>query len=192
MAPEHLSPRKKAERARQEVAAQKHISDQLNTFTLGGSSAASSTNVATVSDPIHIQETSYGQLETMNLINKALFRLDGGPIPASSKIETTTVTDSNRATLFQAEAGSVYELNTAGVVATNPSSATYTMYISNAPSGGSDLLAFFYDASDDATVFFTDDANWGPFTIDENVRIEGAVGGTVDSATWQLHLYRIR
>jgi len=162
---------------------------QLTTLKLSDVTAS---NINTVTEPIHLQKTNEESLKTTVLLNQATFRLDGGPIPGTSVIETTTVTDDTRTVIFQPEAGSVYALNTAGALATNPSSANYTMYISNAPAGGSDLIAFFYDSSDDGTVFFTDDANWGPLYVDENTRLEGKVGGTVDAATWQLNLYRVR
>ena len=188
---EALTARKSDVMARQ-AQAEAHISDQLNTFTLGGTEAASAENVSTISNPIHIQDENFAHLETMNTINEALFRSDAGPIPGTSVIETTTVSDETRTVLFTPGTGEVWRMNAAGALATNPSSATYTMYISNVPSGGSDILAFFYDDSDDGTVFFTDDENWGPYRFDENVRIEGTVGGSVTEANWQLNLYRIR
>ena len=76
------------------AAAEAHISDQLNTFTLGGSEAASAENVATISNPIHIQDENFDHLDTMNTINEALFRSDGGPIPGTSKVVAITSDDS--------------------------------------------------------------------------------------------------
>lgn len=167
------------------------IWDELNTRTLFGNAQATAAEINRPTKDIHIEKKNRALMADTVLINKAAFR-DGGPIPGTSIIETTTVTDDDRYTLFQPEAGSVYRLNAAGGIATNPSSASYTMYVTNAPIGGSDILAFFYFSADDTTVLFTGDANWGPYTFDENVRIEGYVGGSVDSFTWQLNLFRVR
>ena len=82
---EALTARKADVMARQ-AAAEAHISDQLNTFTLGGTEAASAANVSTISNPIHIQDENFAHLETMNTINEALFRTDGGPIPKTSEV----------------------------------------------------------------------------------------------------------
>tara|TARA_R110000751_G_scaffold10934_1_gene39552 strand:+ start:403 stop:903 length:501 start_codon:yes stop_codon:yes gene_type:complete len=166
------------------VASDKKFFEQLNTFTIGDNPAST---VQLLSNPVHIQSSNKEVLDAIIQVNRAGMR-DGSAIPGTSIIQTTTVTDNTRTVLFAPSRGEVWVLNTAGAVTSGASSANYTMYLND----GTNLLAFFYDASDDATVFFTDDANWGPITIDENIRIEGIVGGSVTSAKWQLNMYRIR
>lgn len=168
------------------------IWDQLNTKTLFGEGQSTATEIDRQTKDIHIQRKNRELLSDTVLINDALFRSDAGPIPGTSIIETTTVTDDTRTVLFTPEAGSVYRLNAVAGLATNPSSADYTMYVTNTPSKGSDALAFYYLSDDSSTVLFTGDANWQTYMFDENVRIEGTVGGSVDAFTWQLNLYRVR
>jgi len=166
------------------VASDKHFYEQLNTFTIEDNPAST---IQLLSNPVHYESSNKEVLDAIIQVNQAGLR-DGRAIPATSVIETTTVTDNTRTILFEGSKGEVWVLNSANAITSGASSANYTMYLSD----GTNLLAFFYDSSDDATVFFTDDANWGPITIDENIRIEGVVGGSVTSAKWQLNMYRIR
>lgn len=166
------------------MASDKHFYEQLNTFTIEDNPAST---IQLLSNPVHYESSNKEVLDAIIQVNQAGLR-DGRAIPATSVIETTTVTDNTRTILFEGSKGEVWVLNSANAITSGASSANYTMYLSD----GTNLLAFFYDSSDDATVFFTDDANWGPITIDENIRIEGVVGGSVTSAKWQLNMYRIR
>ena len=166
------------------MASDREFYEQLNTFTIEDNPAST---IQLLSNPVHIEERNKPILDAIIQVNQAGMR-DGRAIPGTSVIQTTTVTDNTRTILFSAAKGEVWVLNSANAITSGASSANYTMYLSD----GTNLLAFFYDSSDDSTVFFTDDANWGPITIDENIRIEGVVGGSVTSAKWQLNMYRIR
>ena len=157
---------------------------QLNTFTIEDNPGS---KIQLLSNRVHYQSSNKEVLDAIIQVNQAGMR-DGRPIPGTSEIRTTTVTDNTLTRLWSANPGEVWILNSAGAVTSGASSANYTMYLSN----GTEVLAFFYDSSDDATVYFTDDANWGPITIDENIEIFGLVGGSVTSAKWQLNMYRIR
>ena len=166
------------------MVSDKNFFEQLNTKTLGDNAAST---IQALTNPVHLEKSNSDLLDSIIQVNRAGMR-DGSAIPGTSIIQTTTVTDDTRTVLFAPSKGEVWVLNSANAITSGASSANYTMYLSD----GSNLLAFFFDSSDDSTVFFTDDANWGPITIDENIRIEGIVGGTVTSAKWQLNMYRVR
>ena len=137
----------------------RHLLDQLNTFTLGGDEAASATNVSDLTDPIHIQETNLGALETANTINSALFRLDGGIIPDTAKVEYIDLDadDTGWKTVFQPAAAEVWMV--------------HSLSIGDSGGGNMSVSASLYDPTADKSVLL--DAATGTVTT-----------GTVLSADW--------
>ena len=166
------------------MASDREFYEQLNTFTIEDNPAST---IQRLSNPVHYQTKNKEVLDAIIQVNQAGMR-DGRAIPGTSEIRVTTVTDNTRTPLWTCNRGEVWVLNSAGAITSGASGAKYTMYLWD----GTNLLHFFYDASDDTNVYFTDDANWGPLTIDENIEIHGVVGGTVTEAKWQLNMFRIR
>ena len=68
-----------------------NIFDNLNTKTI---KTVSATDIADLTNPIHISQADVEALERTILVNKSTYRLDGGPIPASQKIVEFTCDDS--------------------------------------------------------------------------------------------------
>lgn len=191
---EALTQRKAEVEARK---AAEHIYSNLNTFTLGGDEAPSAANVSLMTNAIHIQDSNEQALLTANIINEALFRLDGGPIPATCTIKTVTVVDDTRTTLFLPEAGSVYTVQS---ITVNWDSKT----------GDSAIILYQYDAvagnitqllwqnnTSTGTVVTTLNADsefsW-PIIVDENCYLQILAGTAAnwDSVEFETVSYRVR
>jgi len=193
---EALTARKSDVMARK-AAAEAHISDQLNTFTLGGDEAATATSVSTISNPIHIQEENFDHLDTMNTINDALFRSDGGIIPGTGAVKLSpSVTDANRTTWFQPNPGEVWIVDMAGFVWVDKTGdAGVTMYYYDGTTALD--VAYLNNTATGAliTARFSDDGSWEwPFHLDENCYIQFVAGSASNWASGQFQgaCWRIR
>ena len=127
--------------------------DQLNPLTLGGSNAATATNITRQTNPIHIQSSNRQALSDTVLINKATMR-DGNPIPDTGKIVQTSG-DADR-TQFQPEIGECWLfiggdwLSTSGTSAMNvelrDSDGNATLLFAESTSGQVPLSPALYGA----------------------------------------------
>ena len=168
------------------------IYEQLNTFTLGGSSAASAANVALLTNPVHIQESNVKVLEAANTINEALFR-DGLHIPSTQKVVSSSVSESGtRATIITPEKGEVWTISSATVssVAGGSGGVGYTLYILYE----STLMSVVYREQTTPPVHLLNELEWiGDFTIDENVTLQwSATRTSLSESTIEVLMHRIR
>ena len=82
-----------------------NIYEQLNTFNLKN---VATSDIANITDKTNIMFQNEFDLERYNNINKAVFRMDNGPIPGRGKVVQTTG-DSDRIQ-FRPEVGEVWQL----------------------------------------------------------------------------------
>jgi hypothetical protein len=98
--------------------------DELNTTTLGGTTAASATQVSRQSDPIHIEPGNLNEIQSTNVINAGLMR-DGSPIPNTGQCFNVQLTDNSRVSWFTPAAGEVWELMAYSANANQAPSSAY-------------------------------------------------------------------
>lgn len=172
------------------------IYTNLNTFTLGGSTAASATNVSTMTDPVHIQESNIETLQAANTINEALFRSDGGPIPGTGICRSVAVTDNARTVVFTPEAGSVYQLISASVIADTSPAATisYYMYYQLDDQDGVAKLVYTGSTSSSSSEVDLEDffEQKTAQLIDENCQVQVKVNSMGSASSYDFKFYAIR
>ena len=193
MGVEALTARKSDVMARQ-AAAEKHISDQLNTFTLGGSEAATAESITTISNPIHIQDSNFSQLETMNTINEALFRTDGGPIPDTQKVVVVTSDTSEAYVDFLVPLpGEVWLLQSAHLSRIGASGSSVTSFFFY---DGTTRAQWFYLSGSSNDIILTSDDNWPthPLYVSNSCYLlfQGTNGTTMGTMQIEAVFVRVR
>ncbi len=90
----------------------RRIIDQWNTKTIGGSGKLSLTDMDTVSDGVHIQQSNLENLKLVNLVGQATnTQSQSGPIGGTGQIKTAEITVSSvDVTAFTPAAGEVWQV----------------------------------------------------------------------------------
>ena len=172
--------------------------DQLNPLTLGGSNAATATNITRQTNPIHIQSSNRQALSDTVLINEASMR-DGGVIPGSGDVNAITVSDDTRTTLKQPNFGEVVQVMAIDATVTGGSgSRVFNLYLYN----GTNLCFWYYQSTTDTNVIFTADANWPDFPLfltgptvaggNDGLYLQVVASGTFDSIALRCATVRVR
>ena len=177
--------------------AAEHIYSNLNTFTLGGDEAASAANVSTMTNAIHIQDSNEEALITANIINDALFRSDGGPIPGTGEVKASAVVPDNTRTIVDfggvngaPRQGEVWELTALNAIRTSLSSSSY-VYIYINDEVNSRLMQVFAGTSASATFMLQDDGSMpeNNLTLDENCTLQFVMEGAANWTNAYLYVY---
>jgi len=169
------------------------IYTNLQNFKLSNVTAK---NIQQLTDPTFIQSTNQDALITYNTINKAAMR-DGGPIPNTMKIVSTTISDNSRTVIFTVNKGEVYQLMTIGAVATNPSGDNaYQFFMGGTDTDGLQALLkwYYYSTTNNTGPVFQGDADFPdmPMYYDESTTMQLEIGGTFDSVKVQVAMIRVR
>jgi len=160
-----------------------NIYTQLNTKTI---KTVSAPDISAVTNPIHFQESDKEALETTVLVNKASYRLDGGPIPGTQQIVTQAFTDSGASNLvvFTPAVGEVWSISAGSYSSTGGTSRIF-LFLKDNVNGTAMEIA---DESASGGQHNPLDPFASPgFLIDENMSIVATVAVT-DSVSSNLYL----
>ncbi len=182
--------------------AAEHIYSNLNTFTLGGDEAASGENMSLMTNAIHIQESNQDALETANIINDALFRSDGGPIPGTSQVKYVALDDNARTVVpfggtdGYPKPGEVWQLVSGSSIADqSPAQTTnYYLYYQCKDQTGTDQLVFAGSAASTSQEVTFEDLFEDKTTqyIDENCQVQIKVNAMGSATEYEVKFYAIR
>ena len=169
------------------------VYDNLQNKTLANVSAE---DIQKLTDPTFIQATNQDALLTYNTINQAAMR-NGGPMPNTIKIISTTVTDNTLTTGFTVNKGEVYQLMTIGATVDSPSGAnTYEFFMTGTNTAGStkSIKWYYLSTSNNVEPVFQSDEDFPDMAMyfDENVTFQFKVGGSYTDATISVAMIRVR
>ena len=146
-----------------------NIYEQLNTKSVG---EAPSTSIATVSDPLKIQETNAEYLSQVSLINQATFRQDSGPIPGQTKIIQASRTDSgSKVAVFTPARGESWQICAVYYEGMSGGSGNITQVLWFWDNKNTESIAWKQTTSSDAAAVWLEGTNEGPI-FDENITLQ--------------------
>jgi len=166
-----------------------NIFDNLNTKTI---KSVSATDIADLTNPIHISQADVEALERTILVNKSTYRLDGGPIPASQKIVEFTCDDSGatNAIVFTPERGEVWSISAGSYASTGGTSRLFLFIKDNVNNIAMEIAD---ESASSGQQNPLDPFNAPGFMIDENMSILATVAVTDSTASAvRLSCTRIR
>jgi len=173
------------------VASGDEIYSNLNSKKL---SDVSTTDINTVTEPLHIQKTNEDALRTTVLINKAWAgSRNGQPMPGTGIVAISpSVTDDTRTVAYAPEAGETWQIQSITRDATDITGACpVTLYIYDTVNGN--LHVMFYGSSTSGEFMLKDDGTWGgPFTIDENTELQFKVHTTANWSSAELTMHMVQ
>ena len=171
--------------------------DELNTTTLGGSTAASATQISRQSNPIHIEAGNLSEIESPNVINAGLMR-DGSPIPNTGQAFNVQLTDNTRTNWFTPAAGECWLLMSYSVSANQAPSSGYVFtifYTTNDQDGVSRVLEVGNSASITQALqplAGISTTSQSPQYIDENTTVSISVDNMQGTTTIDCSVYAMR
>lgn len=141
----------------------------MNTKNVGD---APSTDIATVQNPLKIQERNAKLLKEITLINDATFRTDSGPIPAKTKIVKASRTDSgSKVAVFTPAKGEIWQIYSVYYTGMSGGSGSIDQTLWFIDNANSQSIAWKYSASSDASAVLIEGSDSGP-TFDENLTLQ--------------------
>jgi len=169
--------------------------DQLNTTTLGGTTAATAAEIVSQTDPIHIQAENIAAIQSANIINEGAMR-DGKPIPGTSVAKTVRLTDNSRTTLFTPNAGEVWQLISASSDGTGTIAGSITYYLYYLTTDQDDaarlvLVGTDATSSTDPNLEALFEKKTAQF-VDENCTVQVKVDAMQDLTSIDISIYAIR
>lgn len=159
------------------------IFPELTTKTV---KSASALEIATQTEPIHLERANLQALETTILVNRATMRQDGGPIPGTQKIVTQAFTDSGATNqvIFTPTKGEVWSISAGSYSSSGGTSRLFLFLKDNVNSVAMEIA----DESASSGQHNPLDPFASPgFLIDENMSILATVSVT-DSVSSNLFL----
>lgn len=160
-----------------------NIYEQLNTKTV---KSVSATDIADVTNPIHLSAADQEALERTIMINRSTYRLDGGPIPGSQKIVNGSFTDSGATNevIFTPARGEVWSISAGSYSSSGGTSRIFLFLKDNVNNVAMEIA----DESASSGQHNPLDPFASPgFLIDENMSIVATVAVT-DSTSSELYL----
>jgi hypothetical protein len=164
------------------------VSNTVNASAAGVDTNTATSNLKTLGDAIHIEKVHRDDLEAIDLINKAILRADGGPMPATSKIVTKQWDDGGATTesVFTPGSGEVWSINAGSYSSTGGTSRIYLFLYD-----GTNRMEIADETCQSGQHFLLEPFNAPGFMIDENMTIQATVAVT-DSTAENLYLSMIR
>jgi len=145
-----------------------------------------------VRDPLNLNSQSEDVLRRINLIGAASNQMSAsGVIPGAGKFVTVTVTDTNKAVLFQPEEGEVYILQGLGaIVSGGTGTRTFAAYVYD----GTNELLWMSVSSSGGNLSFIGEAEYpdAPFYFSKELYCRVASTGTFDSIKYVMAVQRVR
>jgi len=166
-----------------------NIFDNLNTKTI---KSVSATDIADLTNPIHISQADIEALERTILVNKSTYRLDGGPIPASQKIVEFSCDDSGstNAEVFSPQRGEVWSISAGSFASSGGTSRLFLLLKDNVNTLTMEIAD---ESASGGQQNPLDPFNAPGFLIDENMSILATVSVTDStSSTVRLSCTRVR
>jgi len=166
-----------------------NIFDNLNTKTI---KSVSATDIADLTNPIHISRADIEALERTILVNKSTYRLDGGPIPASQKIVEFTCDDSGatNAVVFTPERGEVWSISAGSYASSGGTSRLFLLLKDNVNNLSMEIAD---ESASSGQQNPLDPFNAPGFMLDENMSILATVSVTDStSSAVRLSCTRVR
>ena len=162
-----------------------NIYDNLNTKTV---KSVSATDIADVTNPIHLSEPDQAALERTIFVNRATYRLDGGAIPATQKIVTAAFTDSGATNevVFTPARGEVWTISAGSYSSTGGTSRIF-LFLKDNVSAGTPAMEIADESASSGQHNPLDPFASPGFLIDENMSILATVAVT-DSVSSNLFL----
>lgn len=170
--------------------------DQLNTTTLGGTTAATAGEIATQTDPIHIEAGNLAAIQSANIINEGAMR-DGSPIPATGIAFNIRLGDTTRTNWFTPGAGEVWKLIGASAGADQPPSSayTFTLYLDTNDADGTQRIIWLGNTKDIDTQYdsiFGLTTMPGSFYVGENSTVQISVNNMRGTTYIDCDMYAMR
>jgi hypothetical protein len=164
--------------------------EQLNTKSVGD---APSTSIATVSNPLKIQQRNEEFLKEVSLINQATFRGDSGPIPGTAKVVTATQGDSGtKVNIFTPQKGEVWRIVAADFSAMSGGSGSIVQELFFLDNVNSLTIAWLEKSSSSASGVLLTAGDGGP-TFDENLTLQASsTRASLTSGTFNVLLTKVR
>jgi hypothetical protein len=172
------------------VGSDDNFYEQLNTKVIGD---APGNAINAQSKDVHLEKANEKVLSAINLVNDATFRSDGGAIPDTQQIHTTTVTDDSRTVAFVPAKGELWSVMNITASRTNITSASgVTLYLNDTVN--SVLQTFFYGSSTSADFMLDDDGTWDDFVITYPMELQfkAHTSANWDDCTLQVNMIRVR
>ena len=130
------------------------IWEELNTKQVGD---APSEAIQSLSDPVHIEASNVGVLSSIDLINKATMRADGGIIPDTIECKVADYDDNASVSVLVPKKGEVWRVfcPIAKLTAGSTANTTYQYFIKDTASGRE--YRVYYMANTSASPILTED-----------------------------------
>ena len=169
------------------MASDDNIFDNLNTRTL---SSVSGADFDLITDPIHIEKANAEALKTSNLIWDAAFH-DGNPMPGGISLETVTVTDNTRTTVWTPGTGVVQLLGGASAELDNNTGSVQVQLFAF---DGDNLVYLSSISSSTSPIALAQDCDaWPPFMyFSDDVVLQVVATGTFDAVKIICQAIRLR
>jgi len=180
----------------------KNVLAQTNTKTVSAPAASTgligdqapaeiftATDFDLVKNQVHLEEENFQLMEALNTIGQITnMQSQSGPIPGTMAIKTSTSTGSGTLhTIFQPDAGQVWQLIDASFDLNNPTgSVNLRLYLSD----GTNSVVIDHEAESASGEFTT--ASIGPILFSNTVYLQGWQQGTFDGVTWKAAVVRVR
>lgn len=167
------------------------IFPQLTTKTV---KSATASEIATVTEPIHLEQANIEALKQTILVNRATMRQDGGPIPGTQKIVHGQWDDGGATSevVFTPNKGEVWTIN-AGSYASSGGTSRLFLFLKDNVSAGTPAMEIADESATSGQHNPLDPFAAPGFLIDENCSIVATVSVTNSTAeNLYLSMSRVR